>query len=100
MDENIGRLLSRLDEKGLRENTVIFFTSDNGGHKPDNEQHSAPWAQGDLCSGGGIRVSCIARGLGVAKGVVNDTPIHGTDYYATLLEMAGIEKEAQSHRTV
>ena len=50
--------------------------------------------KGDLYEGG-IRVSCIAEGPGVAKGVVSDTPIHGTDYYATLLELAGIEKKPE-----
>ena len=93
MDENIGRLLSRLDEKGLRENTVIFFTSDNGGHKPATNNTPLRGHKGDLYEGG-IRVSCIAEGPGVAKGVVNNSPIHGTDYYATLLEMAGIEKKS------
>ena len=94
MDENIGRLLSRLDEKGLRENTVIFFTSDNGGYKPATNNTPLRGHKGDLYEGG-IRVSCIAEGPGVAKGVVSDTPIHGTDYYATLLEMAGIEKKPE-----
>ena len=93
MDENVGRLLSWLDEKGLRENTVIFFTSDNGGHKPATNNTPLRGHKGDLYEGG-IRVSCIAEGPGVAKGVVNDTPIHGTDYYATLLEMAGVEKKS------
>ena len=94
MDENIGRLLSRLDEKGLRENTIIFFTSDNGGHKPATDNTPLRGHKGDLYEGG-IRVSCIAEGPGVAKGVVSDTPIHGTDYYATLLELAGIEKKPE-----
>ena len=93
MDENVGRLLSWLDEKGLRENTVIFFTSDNGGHKPATNNTPLRGHKGDLYEGG-IRVSCIAEGPGVAKGVVNNSPIHGTDYYATLLEMAGIEKKS------
>ena len=94
MDENIGRLLSRLDEKGLRENTIIFFTSDNGGFKPATHNTPLRGHKGDLYEGG-IRVSCIAEGPGVAKGVVSDTPIHGTDYYATLLELAGIEKKPE-----
>ena len=94
MDENIGRLLSWLDEKGLRENTVIFFTSDNGGYKPATNNTPLRGHKGDLYEGG-IRVSCIAEGPGVAKGVVSDTPIHGTDYYATLLEFAGIEKKPE-----
>jgi len=94
MDENIGRLLSRLDEKGLRENTVIFFTSDNGGYKPATNNTPLRGHKGDLYEGG-IRVSCIAEGPGVAKGQVSDTPIHGTDYYATLLELAGIEKKPE-----
>ena len=56
MDENIGRLLSWLDEKGLRENTVIFFTSDNGGHKPATNNTPLRGHKGDLYEGG-IRVS-------------------------------------------
>ena len=94
MDENIGRMLSWLDQKGLRENTVIFFTSDNGGHKPATDNTPLRGHKGDLYEGG-IRVSCIAEGPGVAKGQVSDTPIHGTDYYATLLELAGIEKKPE-----
>ena len=94
MDENIGRMLSWLDQKGLRENTVIFFTSDNGGHKPATDNTPLRGHKGDLYEGG-IRVSCIAEGPGVSKGVVIDTPIHGTDYYATLLELAGIEKKPE-----
>jgi len=94
MDENIGRLLSRLDEKGLRENTIIFFTSDNGGYKPATNNTPLRGHKGDLYEGG-IRVSCIAEGPGVAKGVASDTPIHGTDYYATLLELAGIAKKPE-----
>ena len=95
MDENIGRMLSWLDQKGLRENTVIFFTSDNGGHKPATDNTPLRGHKGDLYEGG-IRVSCIAEGPGVSKGVVSDTPIHGTDYYATLLELAGIEKKPEA----
>ena len=94
MDENIGRILSWLDEKGLCENTVIFFTSDNGGHRPATDNTPLRGHKGDLYEGG-IRVSCIAAGPSVPVGVVSDTPIHGTDYYATLLEMAGIEKKPE-----
>ncbi|MFN3194232.1 MAG: sulfatase, partial [Aureliella sp.] len=94
MDENIGRILSWLDEKGLRENTVIFFTSDNGGYRPATDNTPLRGHKGDLYEGG-IRVACIAEGPGVSRGVVSDTPIHGTDYYATLLGMAGIEKKPE-----
>lgn len=94
MDENIGRVLSWLDEKGLRENTVIFFTSDNGGYRPATDNTPLRGHKGDLYKGG-IRVSCIAEGPGVSKGVVSDTPIHGADYYATLLEMAGVEMKPE-----
>ena len=94
MDENIGRILSWLDEKGLRNNTVIMFTSDNGGFKPATDNTPLRGHKGDLYEGG-IRVACIAQGPGVLKGVVNGTPIHGVDYYATLLEMAGIKKKPE-----
>lgn len=94
MDENIGRILAWLDQKGLRENTVIVFTSDNGGYKPATDNTPLRGHKGDLYEGG-IRVSCIAEGPGVSKGVVSDVPIHGTDYYATLLAMAGIAKKPE-----
>ena len=94
MDENIGRILSWLDEKGLRDNTVIVFTSDNGGYKPATDNTPLRGHKGDLYEGG-IRVACIAEGPGVLKGVVSDTPIHGVDYYATLLELAGIKKKPE-----
>ena len=93
MDENIGRILSWLDEKGLRENTVIFFTSDNGGYKPATDNTPLRGHKGDLYEGG-IRVACIAEGPGVPKGVVSDTPIHVTRLLRKVARNGGYRKEA------
>ena len=74
MDENIGRLLSWLDQKGLRKYDHLFYLRQRG-YKPATDNTPLRGHKGDLYEGG-IRVSCIAEGPGVAQGVVSDTPIH------------------------
>ena len=88
MDAAIGRFLKALDEAGLRENTLILFTSDNGGYNGDNKPLRG--LKGMLYEGG-IRVPWIVRWPGKVKpGTVNDTPVISTDCYPTLLEAAGL----------
>jgi len=98
LDENVGRLLQWLDRKGLRENTVVIFTSDNGGHRPATENRPLRGHKGDLYEGG-IRVPCIIDWPGVIKpGTVCSAPVHGVDYYATLLAMAGLPPRPENHQ--
>jgi arylsulfatase A-like enzyme len=93
MDENVGRLIVWLDEKGVRENTIVIFTSDNGGMIAATDNTPLRSFKGDLYEGG-IRVSCLIDWPGVIKpGTVSDTPISGVDFYATMLEMAGLSKQ-------
>ena len=63
MDYNIGRLVSLVDSLGIAENTLIFFTSDNG---PENEAGSAGPFKGRkrLLAEGGMRVPAIAQWTG------------------------------------
>ena len=89
MDEGIGRLLDELDRLGLAENTLVVFTSDNGG-----ERFSDNWpligGKMDLTEGG-IRVPIIARWPGrIPADTVCHEPVITMDWTATMLEAAGV----------
>jgi arylsulfatase A-like enzyme len=97
LDENVGRMLDWLDEKGLRENTIVIFTSDNGGMVRATDNRPLRSYKGDIYEGG-IRVPCIIDWPGVIKpGSVSDTPVHGVDFYATLLAMTGLPLQPEHH---
>ena len=98
LDENVGRMLDWLDEKGLRKNTVIIFTSDNGGMVRATDNLPLRSFKGDIYEGG-IRVPCIIDWPGVVdSGSVSDAPIHGVDFYATLLAMTGLPQQPDRHQ--
>ncbi|MEO0415952.1 MAG: sulfatase [Verrucomicrobiota bacterium] len=96
VDDAIGTIVTTLEETGQLDNTVIIFTSDNGGL----DRNDAPTDNAPLRSGkgyhyeGGIRVPFIVRWPGVAKaGVVSDTPVNSIDIFPTIMEAAGIEHQ-------
>jgi arylsulfatase A-like enzyme len=91
MDLAVGRVLDALDRLGLSDNTLIIFTSDNGGL---STSEGWPTSNLPLRAGkgwmyeGGIRVPYIVRWPKVvAPGTVNPTPISSPDLYATLLDV-------------
>jgi arylsulfatase A-like enzyme len=100
VDESVGRVLAALDELKLAENTVVIFSSDNGGvggyvreglKKAGDITDNAPLrsGKGSLYEGG-VRVPWIVRWPGkVPAGVVSDTPIISVDLLPTLLELSG-----------
>jgi arylsulfatase A-like enzyme len=101
MDTAIGRVLAAVDQAGLGERTIIVFTSDNGGLST-SEGH--PTSNMPLRAGkgwpyeGGIRTPWIIRAPGVAKpGSVCDTPVISTDFYPTLLDLAGLPLDSAQH---
>ncbi len=102
MDLAIGRILTALAQNGLAENTIVIFTSDNGGlstsegHPTSNE----PWRAGKGWPyEGGVRVPVLVRAPGVTKaGSVNATPIISTDYYATILDLLGLPAAPEQHK--
>jgi arylsulfatase A len=97
-DENVGRMLNWLDTYGLRKNTIVIFTSDNGGMIRATENTPLRSYKGDLYEGG-IRVPCIIDWPGVIKpGSVCDTPITGVDFYATMLTMTGLPQQPENHQ--
>lgn len=93
VDESVGRVMRRLQELGLADDTIVFFDSDNGGvvgrrHITSNEPLREEKA---TLYEGGIRVPLIVRWPGTVRpGSVSDTPVISVDFFPTLLEMAGI----------
>lgn len=93
VDENIGRLLSALEEIGIEKNTVIIFTSDNGGLATSE---GSPTCNFPLRAGkgwlyeGGIRVPLIIKYPGnTYTGTIEKTPVSSIDFFPTLAELTG-----------
>ena len=93
MDLAVGKVLAKLDELGLRDNTLVIFTSDNGGL---STSEGWPTSNLPLRGGkgwlyeGGIREPLLIRWPAVAKaGLVVTTPVSSPDFFPTLLEAAG-----------
>lgn len=98
MDAAFGELMKAVDDLGLRKDTFVFFTSDNGpaitGRHPHGSSGPLRDKKGSLYEGG-IRVPGIVRWPGHTKaGTVDDAPVCGVDVLPTLCEIAGIEKPA------
>lgn len=102
LDENIGRLIKKLKEDGLYDNTTIIFTSDNGGLSTvlSRYKNNAPTSVRPLRAGkgwlyeGGIRVPLLIKPRDYhTKNRVCTEPVIGHDFYPTLLSMAGIKKD-------
>ena len=103
MDEQIGRVVKALDARGMRDNTLIVFQSDNGGPRSakftgevDMSKSTIPADNGPYRDGkamlyeGGTRVLALANWPGHIKpGTVVDSPIHMVDMYPTLAMLAG-----------
>jgi len=101
MDQAVGKVLDALDRLDLMRDTVVFFMSDNGGLST-SEGH--PTCNRPLRGGkgwlyeGGIREPMIVRRPGVVQaGSVCDEPVISTDFYPTMLEMAGLPLKPQQH---
>ena len=92
MDEAIGQILAALDEKGLRQNTLIIFSSDNGGPSPGRVTSNGPLRAGKgTLYEGGVRVCALAAwDKQIKPGTVVTQPIHMVDWYPTLLKLAGV----------
>jgi arylsulfatase A-like enzyme len=92
MDDAIGRVLAKLREHGLEENTLVFFLSDNGG-PPGNGSNNGPLRgfKGDTLEGG-LRVPYLVKWPArLPAGRTFDPPVSALDVSATALSAAGIE---------
>lgn len=114
MDYNIGRILKKLEEEGITDNTLIIYVSDNGacpydsnrdfnfppGHPEGFRTLSAAWA--NACNTpfrffkqygheGGARTHCLVSWPSrVQPGTISHSPLHMVDFFPTILEAAGV----------
>ena len=102
VDESVGRVVALLEQLKIAENTLVIYSSDNGGvggyvregiKKAGDVTDNAPLRGGKgMLYDGGIRVPYIFRWPGkIPSGTVCDQPINSVDLYPTLLEVAGAE---------
>ena len=117
VDESLGRVLEKLDQLGLTENTIVLFYSDNGGMSAGNfgnparviqqAQLDRAYATSNLplrgAKGwlyeGGIRVPMIVKWPGKGRaGVVCEEPVISPDFYPSILEMAGLPAAPEQHK--
>ena len=90
LDHYVGQLLRALDELGLRENTLVVFTSDNGGHPEYSANGPLRGSKWNLYEAG-VRVPWLVRWPGqVRSGATSDAPFIGTDLLPTLASAVGV----------
>lgn len=101
MDQAVGRVLASVKAKGIEDNTVVIFFSDNGGL---STSEGTPTANTPLKAGkgwlyeGGIREPAIIKWPGDARPAVSDAVITSMDFYPTILEMAGLPLRPDLHK--
>ena len=101
MDDNIGRLMDALEAVGEADNTIVMFTSDNGGlaTAEGSPTCNAPLAEGKgWMYDGGTREPLIVRWPGVVEaGRVVNNPVTSPDFYPTILDACGLALLPDQH---
>lgn len=91
LDEGVGRILDTLDEAGLAENTLVLFSSDNGGVGGVSENAPLRGAKASVFEGG-IRVPAAARWPGkIPAGSTTSAPLANIDVLPTLMHIANVQ---------
>ena len=90
VDDNMKRVLDYLDESGLRENTIIIFTSDNGYHRMASANKQLRGAKGDIYEGG-IKVPMLVNWPEKVTPRRSDVAVSGLDVFPTLMDLAKTE---------
>jgi len=100
VDSSVGRVVATLEELGLTDNTVVVFTSDNGGLSVKEGPNTPATSNSPLRAGkgflyeGGIRVPLIVCWPGkIQPGSTCNVPVLSTDFFPTFLEIAGLAKQ-------
>jgi len=101
MDTAVGEVLKTIDDLGLEENTIVVFTSDNGGVSAGDGKATSnlPLRGGKGRQWeGGIREPFYIKWPGSqSQGKICDTPVIGNDFFPTLLELAGLPVMPDQH---
>jgi len=116
VDQSLGNILKKLKALGIDDNTIVIFFADNGGMAGMNVHFAKRTVSEDKLDiafstsvlplrgakgwlyEGGIRVPCIVKWPGQGKaGTVSDEPIISTDFYPSILEMAGLPPMLDQH---
>jgi len=97
IDEGVGMIMEKLDKLGLADNTILIFTSDNGGSLTATRNDPLRGGKGQLYEGG-VREPLVVRWPGVvpAASVCNQTT-SSIDFYPTFLEAANIVPDSAQH---
>lgn len=105
LDQQVGEIMAKLEEKGLADNTVLIFTSDNGPHEEGGADPNFFNRDGLLrgtkrsTTEGGIRIPFIVRWPGqINPGSVSDHQFAFYDLMATFCDIAGIENYEERYR--
>jgi len=105
LDTNVGKLTKALKDNGLAENTIVIFTSDNGGNMYDTCDGTTPTNNYPLRIGkgnnyeGGVRIPLVVRYPGVTKpGSVNHSVVSTVDHYPAILEMTRQPLRPDDHK--
>ena len=110
LDAKIGQLVDTLEQTGQRQNTLIIFTSDNGGieslknayvgnvaHSPLNSENDPLRGQKATLYEGGTRVCAFANWPAKLKPRKHTAPIHAVDWFPTIASLAGFEPKEDLH---
>ena len=97
IDDSVGRITQALKDTGVEENTMVIFTSDNGGHWKATMNAPLRANKGSNYEGG-LRVPVLFKWPGQIKpGSVSDVPMSSIDYYPTILAAAGLDPIPTQH---
>lgn len=95
VDENVGRLLDEVKRSGLNENTLVIFTSDNGGIRDISYQDPLRAGKGSYYEGG-LRVPLIVSWPGkIAANSRCDIPVANLDFYPTLQNVVNAKQKSR-----
>lgn len=105
IDDSLGNIVKQLDALNLSDNTIIVFTSDNGGESTKTTAYGGKATSNlPLKAGkcwlyeGGIRVPLVVKWPGkIAPNSVSNHSVAGTDHYPTLLNLASLTEQASQH---
>lgn len=95
MDNAIGQVLDTIEAEGLKHDTLIFFSSDNGGPSPGRVTDNGPLraGKGTLYEGGARVCACVSWPGKIPSGITIDGSFHIVDLYPTFLRLAGAPTE-------